>query len=71
MHLILNGEEYHVATTNIKATVSLLDKPLDVSPEINTSKKEELTKYKVLVLQLDAYTKKQINTYLTQEYIGK
>jgi hypothetical protein len=51
------------------ATTSLLRKPPDVSPEIQSLKKDKLTKYKVL--QLEAETRQKITMYLTQEEMSK
>ncbi len=65
MHLILKEKEYRIATNDKNPTVNLLKKPPSIHPGFQTLKKEELTKYKVL--QLEAETKQQTDTYLTQE----
>jgi hypothetical protein len=65
MHLILKEKEYPIATNDKDAIVDLLKKPPSIHPGFQTLKKEELTKYKVL--QLEAETKQQTDTYLTQE----
>jgi hypothetical protein len=69
MHLILKEKEYRIATKNTTANVGLLKKPLDVNPEFQSLKKDELTKYKVL--QLEAETRQKITAYLTQEETSK
>jgi hypothetical protein len=52
MHLILKKKEYRIATKNTMATVGLLKKPPDLNPEFQLLKKDELTKYKVLQLEV-------------------
>jgi hypothetical protein len=69
MHLILKEKENRIAMNDKNATVVLLKKPPSIHPGFQTLKKEELTKYKVL--QLEAETKQQTDTYLTQEETAK
>jgi hypothetical protein len=69
MHLILKKKEYRIATNDKDTTVDLLKKPPSIHTGFQTLKMEELTKYKVL--QLEAETKQQTDTYLTQEETAK
>jgi hypothetical protein len=69
MHLILKEKKYRIATKNTTATVRLLKKPPDINPESQSSNKDKLTKYKVL--QLEAKTRQEITTYITQEELSK
>ena len=69
MHLILTEKEYHIATKDSTATIKLLKKPPKVNPEFKVLKKDELTKYKVLQLEME--TKQEISAYITQEETAK
>ncbi len=69
MHLIFKEKEYHIATKNTLATVSLLKKLQDVNPKFQLLNKDKLIKYKVL--QLEAKTRQKITTCLTQEETPK
>jgi hypothetical protein len=71
IHLIFKEKGYCITAKNTMATVSLLKKPPDVNPKFQSLKKDKLTKYKVLQLQLEAKTRQKITAYLTQEETSK
>ena len=54
MHLILTEKEYCIATKNSTATIKILTKPPEVNLEFKALKKEELNKYKILLLESES-----------------
>jgi hypothetical protein len=68
-HLILKEKEYRIATKNTTATVGLLKKPPDINSKFQLLKKDNLTKYKVLLLE--AKTRRKITVYLIQKEMSK
>ena len=69
MYLVLEEDEYRIATGEPTANVTLLTKPEDVNPTFKTEKKEDLTSYRIR--QLEAETLKQKVSYHTQQETSK
>ena len=69
MYLILPQADYPLATSDTSATVNLLQKPDNINPKFKTKKKEDLTCYKIM--QLEVKTREAIAAYITQEEVSK